>query len=899
MGIVTNWYYELEDVYLGGRGRGPSGGNSLAIAPDNTLLVVGNFGGDEDDDALEDIDLNGDGVIDLEAPDHSGGFVAQYQPDGTLGFTSLISGSDYNTSISSINLDRNGNFYLSGSFSGNVDFDDDGYPDLTEGENDRSQFLAQFDAQGEYQWSTAWLSYDGWAYVTDTDIGSDGTLFALGSYRADYNYRTKEASEAAHDFDNDGRPEIIDDNRNTQTVLTLYDSDGELIEFQPITGDGSIYPAGLEINSRGHVYVIAHTYGSGDDADIDIDVDGDDDTDLSGTAGDFLIKYNTDGEVIHSDWFGSYSESGESYVEDFTLDSQDNLYVTGSFRGRVDLDDDGIDDLVPSIRIDGKDGPGRSSETFVAKLDTNGDVLWAQGFGSVDSEIYANDLVVDGQGNVYLSGSFMPSYSVMEDLDPGENLNGFELDIDVDGDGVDDLLYPFDAAEEWLEDSDDRRGPPPNTNSPFVIMFDSDGTLLESVAAGEVIEDAAIEPASVSGLTVDTDGNVYIAGHVGQYSDDDEIPRAFLSQVEFDNDAPNVQLSATNTATVGTGVPVTITFDEVVDGFDATDITVTGALMGNFTVVNDTTFTFTVAALNPGPVTIEIAAGVAEDLAGNLNEAASPFQIQFEPRPISPDTAPSTRPISLEDIPLNLETLLNPENFETLLGLGANLFSEVLNRLDFPNTANPNTENEAQLLTGQGGGNRFVGSNKRDKITGSSGKDLIRGRRGNDELNGGGGRDTIKGGAGRDKLYGENGRDRLWGGRNADILDGGNGKDILFGGSGHDVLIGGAGNDVLVGGRGNDTFQYNNVDEGTDTIRGFQDNQDLFDVTNIFDQDRFGFGRLSFKEQFDQFILIEQVGADAWVNIDADGLGGGAIFNTLAILRNTDVANISDEDFVA
>ncbi len=70
-------------------------------------------------------------------------------------------------------------------------------------------------------------------------------------------------------------------------------------------------------------------------------------------------------------------------------------------------------------------------------------------------------------------------------------------------------------------------------------------------------------------------------------------------------------------------VPVTATFSEPVFGFTSADIDVGNGTIGNFTGADgDTIYTFDVTPNAIGMVTVDIAAGVAEDADGNGNTAA-------------------------------------------------------------------------------------------------------------------------------------------------------------------------------------------------------------------------------------------------------------------------------------
>ena len=89
-------------------------------------------------------------------------------------------------------------------------------------------------------------------------------------------------------------------------------------------------------------------------------------------------------------------------------------------------------------------------------------------------------------------------------------------------------------------------------------------------------------------------------------------------------------------------------------------------------------------------------------------------------------------------------------------------------------------------------------------IVGTSGNDLLIGTDGDDIIHGKGGNDEIKGRGGADILCGGSGDDVVRGGGDADFLKGGSGNDFLKGGGDRDVLVGNKGNDTLNGGDDDD-----------------------------------------------------------------------------------------------
>jgi CSLREA domain-containing protein len=114
--------------------------------------------------------------------------------------------------------------------------------------------------------------------------------------------------------------------------------------------------------------------------------------------------------------------------------------------------------------------------------------------------------------------------------------------------------------------------------------------------------------------------------------------------VVIDTTKPTVAMSsAVGDPTATTPIPVTVTFSESVTGFTIGDIVPGNGTVGNF-AGGPAVYTFDLTPTSPGPVSADIAAGVAIDLAGNTNTAATQFNRTFDPSalsvtitPVSPD----------------------------------------------------------------------------------------------------------------------------------------------------------------------------------------------------------------------------------------------------------------------
>jgi hypothetical protein len=116
----------------------------------------------------------------------------------------------------------------------------------------------------------------------------------------------------------------------------------------------------------------------------------------------FVAKYDHDNNLI---WARRMGGTGTDFSHAMALDSSGNVVITGTFEGTADFNPGpGILNLISA----GQD------DSFVCKLDTNGNLLWAKRLGGTERQV-AEDIAVDANGNVITVGRF----SGTADFDPG------------------------------------------------------------------------------------------------------------------------------------------------------------------------------------------------------------------------------------------------------------------------------------------------------------------------------------------------------------------------------------------------------------------------------------------------------------------------------------------------
>jgi hypothetical protein len=108
---------------------------------------------------------------------------------------------------------------------------------------------------------------------------------------------------------------------------------------------------------------------------------------------------------------------------------------------------------------------------------------------------------------------------------------------------------------------------------------------------------------------------------------------AFSAQTTFkDTTPPTVVLSfAGGESTAESPFSIAITFDEEVEGFAASDLTIENGVVNSITTTDNIVFTATITPESPGEVTIQLLANAVTDLGGNGNLASNELVILFSP----------------------------------------------------------------------------------------------------------------------------------------------------------------------------------------------------------------------------------------------------------------------------
>lgn len=170
---------------------------------------------------------------------------------------------------------------------------------------------------------------------------------------------------------------IINPNSNSH-FFAKYDSLGDVKWAKPAN---NFTISKLKTDSTGNIFICGTI---GDTAIFD------NDTIIGPGIGFFIAKYNSSG---HEQWVRRVTQQGgQTYYHStfLTLDATDNVFITGSFFHTLNFGNIVLTDTI-------------SGDIYIAKYDSSGNILWANGIGTKYS-IEPFTITSDNLSNLFITG---------------------------------------------------------------------------------------------------------------------------------------------------------------------------------------------------------------------------------------------------------------------------------------------------------------------------------------------------------------------------------------------------------------------------------------------------------------------------------------------------------------
>ena len=334
----------------------------------------------------------GEGVYENTPVGSSDIYINKLDENGVFIWSLSIGGISGDASYS-IHFDGLDHIYITGYFSGTVDFNPgvDVFELTSMGSGDC--FILKLDTDGNFVWAKSFGDglLDIGVEITTDEVGN---VYTTGTYQG-----TVDFNPGVGIFD-------ITSNGEQDVFIQKLNSAGEFIWAKSIGGAAEDGVETIAVDAIENIYLGGKFEGS---CDFNPDL-GVYSYTSNGLFDGYVLKLNTDGSF---DWAIQNGGSSQETVFSVKIDTEDNIYVAGSFMNTVDFQ--------PGVGVFEKTSNG-SRDVFVQKLDNEGDLIWVKTFGGSGWDQLKDMEIRD---EVFLTGYFVETV----DFDP----NGGVLNLTSNG----------------------------------------------------------------------------------------------------------------------------------------------------------------------------------------------------------------------------------------------------------------------------------------------------------------------------------------------------------------------------------------------------------------------------------------------------------------------------------
>lgn len=238
----------------------------------------------------------------------------------------------------------------------------------------------------------------------------------------------------------------LTNNGNYDSYITKFDVNGNPLWAKSFGGGFDDNATGIALDGSGNSYVVGNFISSNMVCGT---------TTLTNSAfGDlFIVKLDINGNFI---WAKNFGDGGNTVATAVTLDATGDILITGFYNSAT------LTMGTYTLTTFGND------DAFVAKLDANGNVIWAQSFGDNLAE-NANGITTDPSGNSYITG-FYKSSNLTVGSSTLSNASPASADI-------------------------------------FLVKMDNTGNVLNAATFGDMLDEVG------TGITRDVNGDIILTGY--------------------------------------------------------------------------------------------------------------------------------------------------------------------------------------------------------------------------------------------------------------------------------------------------------------------------------------------------------------------------------------------------
>ena len=458
-----------DNIWLGGRFRG-----TIKIG-EAVLVSTKNSSGADTEDA----------------------FIAKFKPDGTPITAMAFGGGDGTDNAQSLAVDSKNNLWVAGTFYQTMTV---GKTTLTSEYKNQDVFLAKFNADGTPITATS-LGGPSYDIVYSMVIDSQDTVWLAGMFSQTITI---------------GKITLTATGSTQDIYIGRFASDGQALFATTIGGTGYESQPVLASDSNDNIWISGFFQGN-------LIIGGKTIGDSGVTENGFSVKLSNKGEWlayarIHS------GVSGYVDVNDVSTDGDGNTWLCGQYSGTIMVGST----LLESTR---NAGGGLYWDSYIAKYDKLGQAILALGFGG-EGTSYASRVAVAPDGNIWFGGYFQNQIAIGDiTLKSTGSQDAYLACLSPDGKPLLAISYTSSSYENPQEMAIDSQGnvwvsgyfmgtmklgeftlvstknsSGGDTYDAFVVKFDNKGNPTAAISFGGMSTDLA------QALAVDGQDNVWVAG---------------------------------------------------------------------------------------------------------------------------------------------------------------------------------------------------------------------------------------------------------------------------------------------------------------------------------------------------------------------------------------------------
>jgi len=284
-----------------------------------------------------------------------------------------------------------GVLYCTGAFQGNIDFDPGPSSFNLASTTYGVTYILKLHISGTFIWAKQVASSNAQSNAGSSVKGdNNGNIYITGNFSGIADFDPGNASY-----------ELTATNSLRDMYILKMDAAGNFLWTKQLSGLNTLSnqtPASLSLDNAGNIYTAGYF-----DSTVDFDPGAGVYTLTSkGDWDAFVLKLDANGAFV---WVKAMGGSGQNGIVSVTATDDGYVYTAGYISGAADFD--------PGAGVYTLTSAG-NSDCFIAKLDNNGNFIWATVFGSTSDDGIWN-MALDNTQNIYCTGYFKNTV----DFDPG------------------------------------------------------------------------------------------------------------------------------------------------------------------------------------------------------------------------------------------------------------------------------------------------------------------------------------------------------------------------------------------------------------------------------------------------------------------------------------------------